>query len=348
MIDLLVQNYWTIIKCAKTVSIAAAVNNYCEYSSKTCIDFVDQVESARNKLQRLKDNGIYLEIVKRINCDERIIKSARLQFIANAIDAHNRNDESECVIDWDIYSTISLTNDGLLDHYIESFNEEYTNYDKYKQYKQLFDCKVFKTTVNEQVNAALPILVEICTNLEPDIDTDELCDEYEEVIREIYLQNENVRQIDYYKLWSDKLKDVAFIATYGNLYSLIYFVWVIIYSNATAERMVHFANTVRSIKRNSLCMVMLDCILMIMNNGYALSECEPLIKHGIDVWSKIGGMSAISEFTAKLVPNCVQQLDDYYKAIHQSKSKEYEMRRNRRHQKYNNNKSMMDLYLRND
>eukprot|EP01083_Nonionella_stella_P191160 707722_1 len=369
MLQLLVENYFTFLRVNKTIEIYAILNNFGENESRTVIDWVDKVDITLQQLQRLKDGGVIAAISSRIRFpapppppantgnrrrrrgsaqrSEPQIVSPKLQFIVDAIESINDSNisvEHGGPIEFDPLFTESHINETLLTYYVDFYADDYTNIDTYRQWAKIINPKKFDENVNTHVNDTVAILLDVTNRYQPDIDGEEICAEYEREIRDLYLHNSIVRNVDYYDHWSMKMNEERFKEDNPNLYSLIFLIWSIIYSNSTVEKHVHISNLYRNKKRNLMSIILLDCLLHIFYNGPSLVEVSDLLAKGIDLWQKIGGMSVISEFSAKDIPVCIQNIDQFYKAASvqdDATMTDYQKRKNRRDLKYKQNGCMM-------
>eukprot|EP01083_Nonionella_stella_P210563 762187_1 len=140
MLQSLLEHYYTILKCNEVIRIYAGLNNFCEYESKTCLDFVLRVEQTLNEFIRLQTGGVIPSILSRLqqaeDADDVLIVSNRLQFIQDEIEAYNQRTDD--VIEFDPFFTESFVYDTILNHYINEYRTNYTNMELYRKCCDLF------------------------------------------------------------------------------------------------------------------------------------------------------------------------------------------------------------------
>eukprot|EP01083_Nonionella_stella_P123995 374010_1 len=300
-----------------------------------------------NEFIRLQTGGVIPSILSRLqqaeDADDVLIVSNRLQFIQDEIEAYNQRTDD--VIEFDPFFTESFVYDTILNHYINEYRTNYTNMELYRKCCDLFVFSKMKEDANAQINHAFTLLQSVCERFEPDISYLEITAEYSIMIRSIYAANNNVKGIEYYAYWCQKFQLEAFRTENSNIYSLLYLLFVILYSNSTVEKHVHISNSIRDIKRNLLSLVLLDCILFIKYNGPDLSKCDPLLECGIDLWSKLGGLSALAEFSARSVPTCITNIMNYYKCTdpESRKPSEYQLNKKRREKRTKQTNQLLEL-----
>eukprot|EP01084_Bolivina_argentea_P213794 363008_1 len=327
MLQLLLNNYYTILLCNETIGVYAALNNYAEYEAKTVIDWVDQVDTTLEKMKRIKEGGIISSIAIRIrpvnnNLNQYTITSNKLQWIVDKLYELN-NGECERVngdLEFDALDITSYVNDTLLTYYIENYKTDHIN------------CIMYK-------------LVDAVCKYEPDINEEKICNEYENTIRDIYLHYESgdITNLEYYELWCGKMNDSQWKQQNPNLFSFTYLIWVIIFSNSKVEKIVHVSNLYRNKKRNGLAMLVLDSLLQIFYNGQCIVQCDKLLELGIDLWYRMGGLGALGEFSATDIPVAMRHVEQYYQRSSKTNLTDFSKRKKRRDIQAKQNNEIMKI-----
>ena len=342
MLKLLLSNYFTLLKAAEIMHIFAELNNFAETVGRTVIDWIDHVETTKNKMGRLNcRNAIWNYVSERVR-GGALVRNVRLNDVVTAV----RDLESDNLYLSEYSSPDRLSFDeldvsaqeahALLDHYVSEFRTSYTNMDFYKKCRLILHCGHWKSALSTQVNAVNPTLMDVADDYEM-IDSSEVCNEYERELGRIYRRHADPRNLNYYDLWSELLQSDRFKRESPNLHSLVDLVWSIVYSNAEAERMVHVANAIRNKKRCNMSMILLNAFMHIKMNGPALHRSDNLIAMAVDYWTKIGGSSAVSEFTETDIINSEHMVEEYYNESSRATGTAYAERKKRRKVKYDQN-----------
>lgn len=339
VIDKLLLHYFDFLCANESIGTYAELNNFCEYDAKTAVDFVSKVDETSAKLQRLRDGGHNHAINVRVSIAPNQIRCRQLQFIVDEIERiNNAQGLGFEPIRFDPFNIESGIGDDILEYYTEHCNQNFSNMQYFRDCASILEFRQFVGDVNDHLDETLDMLIAVSRPWAPDIDTELLCREYEAVIRKVYRDHGNsVSMLDYYDFWGQNLSNLAFTQQSPNLRSFVFLVFSFGFSNSPAEHLVHDGNSTKTIKRNRMSMMLLDALLHILRNGVALCECEPLVEKGIDLWSKLGGLSALGTFKADDVANCLLHVDNFYNATNANLQSSYGRRKARREQKYKRN-----------
>lgn len=297
--------------------------------------------------ERLRNGGVFASVLTRVTRNRtrtvRVKPGVRLHDVVAKVD--ELNDHQRFVakfgsLSFDPTDITSETAERLLDHYTDEYRVDYDDMDLYRDFKKVVDPIEWKDAADEQINDTMEILMDIVAKYSGVFDTQRLPAEYESEIRQTYRGNSNVQDINYFDFWMERMNNDRFQRDCPNLCSLLNMIWTIVYSNAESERLVHRANAFRSLKRSNMSMILLNAFMHIAVNKLALSDCDDLIKMGIDYWYKIGGLSADS-CSSKDLANCQKIVDEHYKAAANTGT-EYAQRKERRELRQKQNKSMWE------